>query len=260
MVLVTAEALSEPFWRVDEPFLGAFEQLAQAHPVRVAYYVRPQHTAIEAGWREEGYRVGYEPAEYVAEFSKRLHFISTLEAVETRAPHVDFVMRPFRRDLLDGASTVADFVRRFLHLPDDTPDPIENPALPIELVNLLRDSPNGWFWTRGRHDETYPRRELRRIFEGLDLGEAPQIRRARRLLHEHCHDIFEPENQKLIARLDWPPGDFIPAPNDRLEPGWQLSELDELWAGQASPAERTIFFHALRSALDLRVAKAEERK
>jgi hypothetical protein len=249
VILVTAEGLSEPFWRVDQAFLTGFEELAGSHAVRVAYYVRPQHTAIEAGWREAGYKQEHEPAHYVREFSRRFHYFQTIEAVERHAPHIDFVVRPFRTDLLEGGSPVRDFVSRFLSLEAGDADAHANPGLPLELVNVLRHAPVGWFWARGTNQETYPRRHVRKIFEGLEIEESPAIQRSRLILQQYCHETFEHENKELVQRLEWPTDGLVPSATNLDEP-WDVAELDDLWAPDASEMERAFFFWALRAALD----------
>ncbi len=177
-VLITAEGLAMPFWELDDAFLLALDHLGRSHDVRVAYYVRPQHTAIEATWRERGYREPRSPSEFAAEQHNRgLHYLATLEGVQERAPHVSFEVRPFRADLLIDGSTVDDFVRWLLSL-DEPCDVRENVGLPLELVNALRLAPEGMFWANGRWK--YPRRHLRGVLAGLNFTESPQLRRSRR--------------------------------------------------------------------------------
>jgi len=252
-VLVTAEALSQVFWRVDEPFLLAFEKLARHHDVRVAYYVRPQHTALEAGWREGGYKEPRRgPSEWVVAQSQRgLHYLPTLDAVRKIAPNVALEMRPFLPELLDGTSPVEDFVRRFLSLDEVCRDLHVNPGLPLELVNLLRLAPEGWFWTRANvenYPERYPRWKFTALFDDLEIRESTKIRRSRRLLQQYCHEVFEQENQTLIRCLEWPIQHFVP-PVDELDRTAKIGELDALWQPDASQAERALLYHALRAAL-----------
>ena len=248
-VLVTAEGLSQVFWRVDKTFLLGFEELAQRHDVRVAYYVRPQHTAIESNWREAGYKQGLPPSEYVLEQTQwGLHYLRTLDVVDQLAPSIGFVMRPFRTDLLDGANPVEDFLHRFLSLEEDCPNVHENPGLPLRVVNLLRCAPEDWFWSGDGQAETYPRRKLRKVLGGLELGDSSDIRRSRLILQQYCHEVFEAENRELIDRLQWSTAELVPrAP--QLEGEWDLADLDILWAPDASEAERALVYHALRAAL-----------
>ena len=101
-VLLTMEALARPFWTGDVAFLSSLNNLARSHPVKVPYYVRPQHTALEAGWRQWGFRSGVQPSRYLTSRSRQLHYHSTLATVKDLAPDVQFVVRPFRQDLLEG--------------------------------------------------------------------------------------------------------------------------------------------------------------
>jgi hypothetical protein len=255
-VLITAEALAIPFSELDEAFLSALDELACRHEVRVAYYVRPQHTAIEAMWRQDGCREGKDPSTYAAEQSDRgMHYLRTLDGVRRSAPHVRFEIRPFRADLLAGGGPVEDFVRTFLSLNESCPEIYENAGLPLELVNVLRRAPEGVFWDKAT--EKYPRRELKAAFAGLTMPESPKIQRSRLILRQYCHEVFEPENQELIRRLGWNTSNFVP-PAERLDRGWSLSELDTLWAPEASDAELSLLFTVLRNYLD-RAAEAPSR-
>jgi hypothetical protein len=246
IVLISGEGLSEAFWRVDEGFLEAFEQLGRAHDVQVAYYVRPQHTAIEAGWREAGYKLGADPATYVIQQSKRLHYLRTLDAVRQVAPHVRFEVRPFLPELLDGGSPVNDFVRRFLSINEDCEE-YRNRGLPLQLVNALRRAPEGMFWS-GKH-ESHPRRKMIALFDGLVIAESAKIRRSRLVLQEYCRRVFEPANRELIERLDWRIPHFVPPTPDELDGDWEISELNVLWAPEASEVELALLYRALSAAL-----------
>ena len=249
-VLVTAEGLSQVFWRVDEPFLVGLEELSRHHDVRVAYYVRPQHAAIEANWREAGYKQGLAPSAYVVEQTTHgLRYWRTLDAVRRLAPSIDFGMRPFGLDLLDGTNPVEDFVAHFLSLDEECPNVHANPGLPLQLVNVLRHSPEGWFWHGNGEVENYPRWKYKKVFEGLEVVDAPSIVRSRLILQQYSHEVFEPENQMLIHDLGWPIEAFVPsAPG--LDGQRDVGDLDVLWAPDASDAERALLFRALRAALD----------
>ena len=67
------------FWRLDEPFLRALDALGGEHTVRVAYYVRPQHTAIESWWCEAGFRQPADRARRCRASRGELHYLQTLE-------------------------------------------------------------------------------------------------------------------------------------------------------------------------------------
>jgi hypothetical protein len=247
-VLVTAEALAQLFWLADESLLAGLEQLARSHDVRVAYYVRPQHTAIEAGWREGRYKQGCQPAEWVRTASEQLHYLTTLQTVRRLAPSIEFDVRPFRRDLLVGASVVRDFAATFLGVDDVGGDIEVNRGLPLELVNLLRVAPPGLFWNDERLVDTFPRDVMREMVAGIDPGESSRIRRSRLILQAHCHETFEPDNLVLVRRLGWKTSHFVP-PAPGLEDGWELSELDELWTPEASAAEVVYFHRAMHAAM-----------
>jgi hypothetical protein len=245
-VLVTAEALSVFFSRLDEPLLTALDALAREHTVRVAYYVRPQHTAIEAVWRQGEFRRPASPTEMVIEAAKALHYLRTKSGVEERAPHVNFVVRPFRSDLLDGGSVVTDFARRFVGIRASGTDIRENNGLPLELVNRLRQAPDGVFWN-GAVDR-YPRRELRAAAAHLHMPASRETRRSRHILRAYCRQVFEDDNQELIRRESWRSSEFVPAA--KLDGEWELSELDDLWTPKDSPEELARLFEQLSERLE----------
>jgi hypothetical protein len=244
-VLVTAEGLSKFFWTVDEQVLGGFQDLARRHTVRVAYYVRPQHTALEAMWREDGFLRFPGPHEATINRLPRLHYLQTLEALTAHAPDLDFVVCPFRPDLLVRRNVIDDFAGRFLRIEEECPRIQVNPSLPLRLVNALRCAPDGVF--RNGETELYPRKKLWRVAARLDLPSTPEIRRSRRILERFCHEVFEAENQNLIRRLAWPTKAFVP--NVKLDEPWDISELDTLWTPTESGSELADLHRQLESAL-----------
>jgi hypothetical protein len=244
-VLLTGEGLSRFIWTADERVLGGFQDLAGRHTVRVAYYVRPQHTALEAMWREDGFLRSPRPRQAIVYRLRQLHYLQTLEAVETHAPDLDFVMLPFRSDLLVRRNVIDDFASRFLGIDEECPRIEINRSLPLRLVNALRHAPDGVF--RSGETELYPRARLRRVAARLDLPSTPEIRRSRRILQRFCHEEFEAENQRLIRKLSWPTADFVP--NVKLDGPWDISELDTLWTPTESSSELADLYRKLESAL-----------
>ena len=247
-VLVTAEAISQFIWRLDDAMLGALEQLAHAHTVRIAYYVRPQHAALESWWCEAGFRQPAAPPAAIAEKANELHYLQTLTGVQERAPAVDFAVRPFRADLLDGGSVVEDFARRFVGVNDDVPDVRANRALPLGIVNALRHAPDGIFWDG--ETERYPRRALKAAVAQLPYAETDALRRSRLVLQAYCYAEFEAENRELIKRLAWPADGFVPEPDASAGAGLpELAELDTLWSPAESPFELAQLYEQLELLL-----------
>jgi hypothetical protein len=232
----------------DAPFLSRLDGLAREHRVRVAYYIRPQHTCLEAMWRQWGFRRNVPPSVYIAEEAEHLHYLRTQAAVLEAAPHVSFEPRPFRSDLLHGGSPVVDFAHHFLDagdLPQLAPDLRVNVGLPLELVNLLRFGPKELVG-RDPHDNA-ALVQLQRLFSAVHLPVAPKIVRSRLVLSAYCHARFEAENKTLLMHLGLPPTDFVP-PVD--EAHWDLAEIDDLWRPDASSAELAVLHAALRALLD----------
>jgi hypothetical protein len=244
-VLVTAEGMSMLFSRLVGPFLAALEALTPAHTVRVAYYVRPQNSALESWWREAGWRQPADPRDAILQQSGALHYLQTLDGVAQRAPHVEFVMRPFRADLLDAGNVVADFARHFVGTDAAGPDIRENTGLPLEFVNRLRQAPPGMFWSGDT--ERYPRRRLRAAAANLDLPPTDATRRSRHVLRAYCREVFEAGNVQLIERLQWPTREFVPPAT--FDGAWDLAELDDLWTPDLPPEELARFFDTLQQTL-----------
>src|SRR3954470_24968609 len=55
-LLISAESFGQLLAEHDKEFVARLEAMAQVNEVRVVYYVRPQHTSIEAAWRQWGFR------------------------------------------------------------------------------------------------------------------------------------------------------------------------------------------------------------
>jgi hypothetical protein len=249
LVLLTSETFADALWRPDEDFIEGLDDLASRHRVRISYYVRPQHTAMEAAWRQWGFRYGGPPSRYLARRVKQLHYASIYKQVRSFAPRVDFVPRPFRNDLLDAGDILVDFARHYLGLevaPGDAP-PV-NRGLPLELVNLLRAAPERSFWSSAHDNATL--QQIKRLFQNVQLPESDQVRRSRQVLQSVCHETFEPGNRELIRELGWATTEFVPAPVEPISGGLKL--LDELWVPSASAAELNVLFCAIGQALDSR--------
>jgi hypothetical protein len=232
--------------RDDDPFLAALDELSRVHPVRVAYYFRPQDACLEALWRQSGFRLPAPPSAFLAEQADQLDYLNTHVAVSERAPHVSFEMRPFRADLLEGGSPVVDFARHFLdagELLRQAPDQRVNVGLPLELINLLRFAPKGII-DLDIHDGARLR-QLQRVFGDVQLPSTPKVARSRAVLAAYCHERFEEGNRALFQRLGRPPVEFIACAD--VSP-WDLAELDDLWCPDASPAELALLYAALGAA------------
>jgi hypothetical protein len=232
----------------DDLFLSSLDELARRHRVRVAYYVRPQHSCLEAMWRQWGFRRADPPSVYIANEAVRLHYLRTHTAVTGGAPHVSFEMRPFRVDLLRGGSPVVDFVEHFLEVGDMlriAPDHRINVGLPLELVNALRFAPKDLIG-RDEHDNASLGR-LQNLFGDVQLPICAKIARSRLVLSAYCREQFQDDNRTLAARLGWPVSDYVPAAD---ETDWSLAELNDLWRPDASEAELELLYGALRAVLD----------
>lgn len=248
-VLVTGEGLAEIVAEPDRALFGALEALAARHDVRLAYYVRPQHTAIEAEWRESLFRDRSRPSEFVASRARALDYERTHTRIRELAPRVGLRVRPLRRDLLTGGEIVADFVREILEIADWEVGEhgTANEGLPLGLVNLVRRT------MPHRHELQVSEKRAIRILraEAVRWDEpAPDIlERSRMLLLHYAHERYEPGNRVLVRQCAWPTEHFVPAPDPTLNATGDLAELDELWCPTIGPRERSLVA-GLRAQLD----------
>jgi hypothetical protein len=257
-IVISAEALASLFSSRDAPSLPRFEELAGACEVRVAYYARPQHTALEAAWRQWGFRTGLPPSRYIDGQAGQLHHLGTLRRVAEGAPSVDFRLRPFRRDLLVGGDVVKDFAEQVLGIDRARVRGATggNPGTPLVVANLLATAPDGLLWDsvhdNGRFnrlkrildDDAADGRQLRALVEAIGDGD-DSTERGRAVLQRWARRRFEDDNRTLFELAGWPPTEWIPDCGDGDE---GLEALDELWSPTASAAELALLHLLLESA------------
>ena len=260
IVVVSSEGWAQWFWHGDELFLAGFDRLAASHDVEVAYYARPQHTALEAAWRQWGFRTDQPPSRFLRGRSRHVEHLRTLRLVRELAPDVRFAVRPFRRDLLAGGNVVVDFARTFLGVEvpgGDDPGLWRNRGLPLELVNALHGAPAGLLWPADEARWVNPALEvMRRVADGLDLPASEEVELSRLVLQQACHERFEADNLRLISELGWETEEWVPAVADDIGEA-SYARLDELWRPRASAAELEVLRGAL--ALLLEDTRAEGR-
>jgi hypothetical protein len=258
VVVISSESFSDALWRPDKDFLRRLNVLGARHKVRLAYYLRPQHTAMEAAWRQWGFRSGAPPSVYLGSRDSQMHYGRIYRDVRSLAPRVGFVPRPFRPDLLDQGDIVSDFAGRFLgvHVPAQAVMPA-NRGLPLDVVNVLALAPEGVLkWAP--HDNRVMN-EVKRLFSEVEIPDSDEVVRSRAVLQAYCHEVFEPGNRQLISELRWPTREWVPPPSEAAEADLRL--LDELWTPKASPAELGALFHAITRAVEAqRTARRRRRE
>ncbi|MDQ1454470.1 MAG: hypothetical protein QOH28_90 [Actinomycetota bacterium] len=242
---------------------GHLEALARAHSVRVAYYVRPQHSWLESAWLQWGFRDFRPPDVWLRRQRSKLEYLQISDRVRQAAPDLSFEMRPFRVDLLDGGHVVSDFARVFLGLGDlplgSTPERWSNRSIPLEMAIVLRDAPPGMFWSN-MHDNKvfYP---LKKLILQWDLPQTEIVARSRQVLQRYAHATFESDNQRLVRELGWNTEYFVPPAEhseDAADTG--LAELNVLWKSAASDAERQALLRALRQLLSTTMSPPDSAK
>jgi hypothetical protein len=239
-LIVSSEHFAIPLWSLHGPTLAGFQQLATSHELRIAYYVRPQHSSLEAAWRQAGWRMEEPPSVYISDNAPRMDYAATRKGIGEVAPAVGFEPKPFRPDLLERGDVVADFARHFLGLEIGEETEWVNKGLPLEVLIALRAAPPAMFW-----DQSYGNTRIARIkalVDGVSFPEGDRIALSRQVLRKYAHAIFAEGN----AELGW--DDFVPPPDEpERVPG--LEALDQLWTPRASPAELALLFRALRAAI-----------
>ncbi|MGH9024982.1 MAG: hypothetical protein ACRDWD_02540 [Acidimicrobiia bacterium] len=252
-IVLSNEDYASLFWEGIREFRVELNALADAHTVRVAYYVRPQDTWLEAAWRQWGFRHLQGPSGWLRRQKRKLRYWETLRTVREEAPRVSFEVRPARRDLLEGGDVVTDFAKCFLGLQDTvsigTDDVESNRGFPLEFAILLRGAPPGVFWS-SLHDNATLKR-LKRIVFDWPVPESTLVAESRAVLQQYCYHTFEPGNLELVKELDWGTQHFVqPIPGEPdQDPAACVELLDRAWRPKASDAERQMLFCVLQQLL-----------
>lgn len=242
VTIMTSEALAQPFWKLDRLVLEELQGLTDRHEVVVAYYVRPQDAALEAAWRQWGFRSGRRPSDYIAERAEQLHYVETLEAVGEVAPGIDFTVRPFVRALLHSEDVVVDFATTFL---DMVPDEVSssgdaNVGISLDAINLLAALPLNVVGDSMHDNRSFD--PLKTLLAGSDTELSARALEGRAILHAWCESQFGEGNRRLAERLGFPLDDFW---QPDAEPRDDLSALDAAWHPSASEAELEVVSRVL---------------
>ena len=240
-VIVSGESFWHPFWRGDAAFLAALDQLGEQVELRVAGYLRPQHSYLEAAWRQWGFRTDMRPSGFVRHRLKQLYFDQTVEWADAQLDHVRLVFRPFRADLLTGSDVVVDYASEVLGV-EVSGGGVRgfgvwaNRGLPLDVINLLATLPDGVMWATP-HDNLRLD-QLRTLLADVEFADSEAAMESRRVLHAFAHQEFETGNKDLIARLGWRTDYFIPTPPP--DAMGELERLNRLWKPSASTPERQL--------------------
>lgn len=256
-IVLSGEGLAQAMWTPLPTLLSELDGLARDHEVRVAYYVRPQHTALEAAWRQWGFREQHTPGTYVERRGTqpmRFDYLGTWDQVRELAPLVTMTVRPFRRDLLAGGDVVVDFARHFLgtQLTGGSDDRSDNVGLSLDLTNLLQASEFDDFWSTAHENATFNR--IKTVLSTVTVDPSPAALAGRDVLQAWCHERFADRNAALFAHLGCDAAPFVPP----VDAAGDLSRLDELWAPPDSPATREAVALLLRRLLRDRPATIPE--
>lgn len=239
-IVLSGESFAHMFWSLPEDVLIRLEQLSKRHRLRIAYYVRPQHSALEAAWRQWGFRSGHPPSVYVDDYASHLHHARTCRGVNACAPGLEFEPRALLEQHLDRGDLICDFAGRFLGIEAAPMEERKNSGLPLEAAKLLSAAPPGMFWSST--DDNGRLEQIKGLLDGNGIPREGSTIQSRFVLRRYAHERFADEN----AELGWV--DFVPPPPKDLDIP-DLDALDRFWAPQASPAELAIAFQALTIAI-----------
>lgn len=240
-VVVSGEALSQPFWMQDREVLAEWNRLGEHHRCEVIYYLNPQHKALEAAWRQWGFRTGHGPATYVRALSDHFHYWPSL-AMRDLAPDLQFRFRPFIRDQLTGRDAVRDFAEAALGVSAEPPEDA-NVGAPLTVVNLLASTPTGILWDSPHDNARFDR--VKSLLQGAVPEEATAVLRGRRVVERWAYDLYRAENEKLMGEFGWPDDGW---PRDDGGDERDIAILDELWTPSASAAELAVLHRLLEVA------------
>jgi hypothetical protein len=249
-VVLSSETFARPIAYGDEDLVRRLDDLAGGHEVAVAYYVRPQHRALESGWRHWRSNRETRPSEFIARIDRELHHRATLEFVRAHAPRVAFEMRPCRPDLLRGGDVVSDFATTVLGLvPDETMQGYrENAGVPVEVATALTALPRPHPWPPTRDPLVLD--TVKELWAGAEPAASARAALARDVLQQACHDRYEPANRELIALLGWETDSWVPPVPGVTDASFD--RMDELWRTEASAAELELLQRSLGALVDTR--------
>lgn len=252
-LVISGELLAGILSRREEPFLVGLQSLASRHDVRIAYYVSPQHRALEARWRAWGYKTSMDPGEWMLGQREDLSYYATAAAIAEYAPGVRFEVRPFVFELMHRGAPAADFARHFLGIDAGDEGAIHHHrGLTLDAVTLLRALPRQLIRTPGSDGPNQMESGVRQAaiakhLTSWGIPDSSAAERSREVLHHHAFHEYEEDNCRLAAEHGWANTSLIAPPIG--EPG-HLDDLAALWTPSASATELAYLAHALTDLLE----------
>lgn len=239
-VVLSGEALSQPFWQQDCDVLDELNCLGENHRCEVIYYMSPQHKMLEAAWRQWGFRTGHSPSDYVRALSKDFHYWSSL-SMRRAAPNLTFLFRPFVRSQLFAGNVVVDFAATALGIAASEVNVSEdaNVGVPLVVVNLLATVPQRLLWESAHDNARFDR--IKQVLQGV-AQESTRTQAGRAILERWAFDRYGDENLKLIGELGWPADGW---PRDDGGCQRDVGLLDDLWRPSASAEELAVIHRLL---------------
>ena len=149
-----------------------------------------------------------------------------------------------------GNDVIVDFAVSILgYAPDEVGEltVAENRGLPLEIVNLLRSAPPGWFMD-DKHDNARLNL-IKELCRDIEWDADPSISRSREVLRCYAYETFESDNRQLVKALAWNVPEFVPGPGCKSpRRDADLRQLDQLWDVDVSPPEQ-LLLRSLHSAV-----------
>ena len=249
-IVISGESISRLLLREHPRFMACLKDLARRFDVRVVMYVRPQHSYMEAVWREWGFREGHaKPSDYFRKIKPTLFYAQCWDYWATHAPTVQFLVRPFVQHLLEGQDLLADFCRYALEIDIGSlviPE-AKNVGMSLSAINLLRALPESRLWNNPNDNRLFKKiKMLEPDFTGLDETEVL----CKALLKELCGLWYAKSNAEFAKQFPWAVDDFIQNAVDSNRSELQLlGEIDKAFVTRLSTRQREFVLSLLIRAL-----------
>ena len=247
-VIISAESFYNLLAHLNADFVNALIKISSGHEVLVTYYVRPQHSALEAAWCQWGFRSNHAPSKFLYNYQKSLDYHLVYKNLKRAMPEIHFHVRPYRVDMLDSGNVIDDFVKNILRIENEEGlegDVWINKGIPLEVANILAAIPNEKLWSSPHDNKNL--NKIKSIINSHKYTMTEDIELSRKIMKNYCYNKFEESNKKLIEELGWGIDHFIDYTNscDAIK-SQDLSELDNLWKCKANTSELEFIYQLVK--------------
>ena len=231
--VVSSEYMSQLVLNRREDFLTTLNKAAQNIDVTIAIYLRRQDRFLEAAWCQWGFRrdKSMSPSEYFLSLRPQLYYAKAYEAVKALAPEVRPDFFTFERSCFPGGDVVRHFAQEVLGVTGLAfEDYRKNISLPLSVANLLRNFPEGRYWSR----DNDPRLmwKIKEWTSRIPTVDDSVDEKSRKLLSAICSHWYAKENGRLKSAIGASEEFCFSRPATGEEPVDLLHEIDTLWSKQ----------------------------